>query len=219
MIIFKWEVKLCQTCPLLNNNFRFIIRISPTEQSRWTEQIESRLGKRRTIDILLVNSALWDINRSGPWAHLDLRQNIEDFLSSIPLSVPNGLCFWLTTPPSKLIERVDTKHHTYLSAFSFRGDKLKGNDSPRSRAAEFPHEIQCNQCQQGEETHFGSYPLHKLFSDCGWDVPGQVISSHWLIFYDSVKNCWEEQRWHPLESKGKQVCNISNWKSRDRSTF
>ena len=118
MIIFKWEVKLCQTCPLLNNNFRFIIRISPAEQSRWTEQIESRLGKRRTIDILLVNSALWDINRwlstccivaddfihnrSGPWAHLDLRQNIEDFLSSIPFSVPNGLCFWLTTPPSKL---------------------------------------------------------------------------------------------------------------------
>ena len=108
MIIFKWEVKLCQTCPLLNNNFRFIIRISPAEQSRWTEQIESRLGKRWNIDILLVNSALWDINRSGPWAHLDLRQNIEDFLSSIPLSVPNGLCFWLTTPPSKLKELIQS---------------------------------------------------------------------------------------------------------------
>ena len=104
-------------CRWLTINFRFIIRISPAEQSRWTEQIESRLGKRRTIDILLINSALWDINRwlsitccivaddfihhrSGPWAHLDLRQNIEDFLSSIPLSVPNGLCFWLTTPPA-----------------------------------------------------------------------------------------------------------------------
>jgi len=90
--------------------FKFINRVTPTEQKSWTEQIQSKLGQRRSIDFLLINSALWDINRSGPWAHLDFHKHLDDFIANVLLSVPNELCFWLTTPP--IAEETNSKGMT-----------------------------------------------------------------------------------------------------------
>ena len=50
---------------------------------------------------MFVNSGLWDVNRVGPLAHQDFRTSLNVFTAGISRSVPSGLCFWLTTPPSK----------------------------------------------------------------------------------------------------------------------
>ena len=42
--------------------FKFINRVSPSENQPWTEEIEIRLGRRK-IDILLIGSSIWDIKR------------------------------------------------------------------------------------------------------------------------------------------------------------
>ena len=40
---------------------RFIVSVFLEDQSTWTEEITLRTGRR--VDIMLINSALWDINR------------------------------------------------------------------------------------------------------------------------------------------------------------
>merc|ERR1719282_625270 len=65
--------------------FKFINRISPTKQPNWTDSICSRL--RRQLDIVFVNSGLWDVNRVGPLAHQDFRTALEEFTAVIARSV------------------------------------------------------------------------------------------------------------------------------------
>jgi len=79
--------------------FKFINRISPTEQPNWTDSICSRLRRQRQLDIVFVNSGLWDVNRVGPLAHQDFRASLNVFTADISRSVQSVLCFWLTTPP------------------------------------------------------------------------------------------------------------------------
>ena len=42
--------------------FKFINRVSPSENQPWTEEMEIRLGRRK-IDVLLVGSSIWDMKR------------------------------------------------------------------------------------------------------------------------------------------------------------
>ena len=149
---------------------RFINRVTPTEQRWWTEQIESRLGQRRNIDILLINSALWDINRfnqkclhlyrniwqncltfrTSPWAHLDFAGHVDEFIAGVPLSVPNQLCFWLTTPPS-MVSPEKQFLLFLLTHFccSIRGDQQQRDDDRGSGTTKFPDQIQRPQFKQG----------------------------------------------------------------------
>ena len=55
--------------------------------------------------------------RSGPWAHLDFHKHLDDFIANVLLSVPNELCFWLTTPPSRALLLQHYYCYFYLSIF------------------------------------------------------------------------------------------------------
>jgi len=51
------------------------------------------------LTYIALETGLWDVNRAGPFAHLDFRTSLDELTAAIKQSVPSGLCFWLTTPP------------------------------------------------------------------------------------------------------------------------
>ena len=56
-----------------------------------------------TIDVLVMNSCLWDVNRWGPMGPREFKINCEKLLKLIPRVLSeNGLFLWLTTPPGKI---------------------------------------------------------------------------------------------------------------------
>jgi len=66
---------------------------------KFTTQVDTFNKKEingRPIDLILVNSSLWDFNRWGPLGHEDLTRNFDSFISSLPNC---SQTFWITFPP------------------------------------------------------------------------------------------------------------------------
>ena len=85
-----------------NNNitlvYRFISRVWSEDLGDWLQNYEEQFGSK--IDILIINSCLWDVNRWGPTGPEDFKDNMETFVKQAPTVLPSGgLCIWLTAPP------------------------------------------------------------------------------------------------------------------------
>jgi len=75
--------------------FKFIVQAYSFELDQWLKNIQKMTGRK--LDILLINSSLWDVNRWGPFGHEDYKKNIKILIKNVPEF--NCQFFWLTTPP------------------------------------------------------------------------------------------------------------------------
>ena len=75
---------------------RFITRVWTEDVSDWLLNLDNK------IDVLLINSCLWDINRWGPLGPKEFKTNLQELLDLVPkILSEKGEFMWLTTPPGK----------------------------------------------------------------------------------------------------------------------
>ena len=92
--------------------------------------------------------------RSGPWAHLDFHKHLDDFIANVLLSVPNELCFWLTTPPSRALLVLLLLLLSIHFHCSCRRNQQQGDDDRWFGPTKLPFQIQRAQFRQGLLTFF-----------------------------------------------------------------
>lgn len=86
--------------------YRFISRVWSDDLAAWLADYKESFGA--PIDILLINSCLWDINRWGPTGPTDFKKNMSTLVSEVPgILAQGGHCIWLTSPPGS--KELDSK--------------------------------------------------------------------------------------------------------------
>ena len=98
--------------------FKFISRAFPEDEADWAAELRQLTGGRN-IDILLLNSGLWDINRWGPLAHKQYEASMEQLVRGLP---PECAVFWLTTTP---VAADTSSRGMILADKDFQGDLLR----------------------------------------------------------------------------------------------
>ena len=75
---------------------RFVTKVWTKELSDWLLNLDTK------IDVLLINSCLWDINRWGPMGPKEFKKNMQELLNLVPRVLSEkGEFMWLTTPPGR----------------------------------------------------------------------------------------------------------------------
>ena len=98
--------------------FKFIARAFPEDEADWAAELRQLTGGR-SIDMMLLNSGLWDINRWGPLAHKQYEASMEQLVRGLP---PDCAVFWLTTTP---VAANTTNRGMILADKEFQGDTLR----------------------------------------------------------------------------------------------
>ena len=79
-------------------NYLFVTRV-------WTQELEKWLRKRedaqqQKLDLIIMNSVLWDINKWGPNFHEDYKKNLKKLLECVKsVLADDGMFIWLTAQP------------------------------------------------------------------------------------------------------------------------
>ena len=75
--------------------FKFISTVFSDEMKKWIKKFK----KSRMIDIIIMNSCLWDINRWGPTGKELYEGRLEELISFLKTEVPTVQFYWMTTLP------------------------------------------------------------------------------------------------------------------------
>lgn len=80
-------------------NYVFVTRVWTASLDAWLESYEEKNGQR--LDLILMNSCLWDVNRWGPFGIKEYKENLPKLLTTVKsiLSEEDGMFIWLTAQP------------------------------------------------------------------------------------------------------------------------
>ena len=113
---------------------RFITRLWSPELGSFLTNYEKK--NRTKIDLLIMNSCLWDVNRWGPDGPRMFKENLNSLLELLPTILPDMSMFlWLTTPPGMEIHEtklsINKPSPTVSSVINSRGMNLPGLEFQR----------------------------------------------------------------------------------------
>lgn len=79
-------------------NFKFVTRAWSPQLDKWLEDYETH--QEAKLDLIIMNSVLWDVNRWGPFGIRAYKENITKLLTRVKSVLSdNGLFIWLTAQP------------------------------------------------------------------------------------------------------------------------
>jgi len=81
------DIKIC---------FKFITEAWSEDIFQWINTKETQFGK---IDIIIMNSCLWDVNRRGPTYKEIYEEKLNKLVDTMKNKFPNTQLYWMTTPP------------------------------------------------------------------------------------------------------------------------
>ena len=94
-------------------NFRFVTRVWSSKKTAGKNSLEEFLRTYETIqeaklDLIIMNSLLWDVNRWGPDGISEYKKNLPTLLKTIKeVMAENGQFIWLTAQPGS--KQLDSK--------------------------------------------------------------------------------------------------------------
>ena len=79
-------------------SFRFVTRVWSQDSEEWFRNYESVEGAQ--LDVIIMNSILWDVNRWGPNYATEFKENLDKLLKTVSeILSPDGMFIWLTAQP------------------------------------------------------------------------------------------------------------------------
>ena len=87
-------------------NFRFVTRVWTSELDKWLETYEDT--QEAKLDLIIMNSLLWDVNRWGPFGILEYKKNLPKLIQRVKsVLAEDGQFIWLTAQPGS--KQLDSK--------------------------------------------------------------------------------------------------------------
>ncbi len=79
-------------------NYKFVTKVWSKELDEWLEKYEN--NQEAKLDLIIMNSVLWDVNRWGPFGIKEYKENLPKLLKRVKSVLSDtGLFIWLTAQP------------------------------------------------------------------------------------------------------------------------
>lgn len=79
-------------------SFNFVTRVWSEDLEKWLRDYENDKGAK--LDVIVMNSVLWDVNRWGPFGIEGYKSNVKKLLATVSeILSKNGIFVWLTAQP------------------------------------------------------------------------------------------------------------------------